>query len=245
MRRIGNACIVESIVSDKPLIEKFLKDIPVFKRISEKYIEQIVHDIKIVHCKKEGPVFHQSDKTMDLYIVLEGTVKASLIDDDGKELILATFKQGEFFGEMSLLDGIPRSATVIAEEDATLGVLKRETFLTAIKQNPMIALDLIAILVKKLRETDALVESLIFFDVDDRLIRLLLEIAKVQGEKVENGFYKIRKLTHKELAARIGSSRVAISKTMKNLNIRKKVVEENGYFLIHPDVEALLSKRHH
>ncbi len=244
MRSSDNDCIIQSIDGNKALIEKFLGGIPIFKRISEKYIDQIVHDMKIVQCKKEGPVFHQSDKTMDLYIVLEGKVKASLIDYDGKELILATFKQGEFFGEMSMLDGIPRSATVIAEEDATLGVLKRETFLMAIKQNPMIAIDLIALLVKKLRETDALVESLTFFDVDDRLIRLLLEIAKVQGEKVENGYYKIRKLTHKELAARIGSSRVALSKAMKNLNIRKKVVEENGYLLIHPDIEDLLSKTH-
>jgi len=228
------------ISSDKLLIEKFVSNIPVFKRITEKYLEQIVHDIKIVHCKKAGTVFHQSDETTDLYIILEGRVRASLIDDEGQEVILATFNQGEFFGEMSLLDGVPRSATVIAEEDTTLGVLKRESFLLAIKQNPMIAIDLLAIMVKKLRNTDALVESLVFFDVDERLIRLLLEIAKVEGEKDRSGFYKIRKLTHNELAARIGSSRVSISKAMKILTIRKKVVEENGYFLIHPDVEDML-----
>lgn len=228
------------INDDKLLIEKFVSNLPVFKRMSEKYLDQIVHDIKIVRCKKAETVFHQSDETMDLHIILEGKVRASLIDENGHEVILATFNQGDFFGEMSLLDGISRSATVTAEEDTTLGVLKRESFLMAIKQNPMIAIDLLAILVKKLRKTDALVESLVFFDVDERLVRLLLEIVKVEGEKDRKGFYKIRRRSHQELAARIGSSRVAISKAMKILAIRKKVVEENGYLLIHPDVEDML-----
>ncbi len=217
------------------LIEKLLRNIPVFKSISETHIKQIARDVKTVRYKKGGTVFYQSDESMDLYIVLDGKLRASLFDEEGDELVLATFNKGDFFGEMSLLDGVARSATVTAEEDSSLGILKRESFLQAIKQNPMIAIDLLAIVVKRLRKTDSMVESLVFFDVEERLVNLLLQIAKVQGERDSGGFYKVRKLTQKDLAARIGASREAISKALKILAIRKMVVEEEGFFLIEPD----------
>jgi CRP/FNR family cyclic AMP-dependent transcriptional regulator len=222
--------------NDNSLIEKFLRNLPIFKSISPKYLMQIAGDFKTIYCKKGATVFYQSDETMDLYIVLDGRVRASLFDENGNELILAIFNQGDCFGEMSLLDGVARSATVTAEEDSLLGVLKRESFLQAIKQNPMIAIDLLAIVVKRLRKTDAMVESLVFFDVDERLVQLLLQIAKAQGEKDRNGFYKVRKLTQKDLAARIGASREAISKALKILALGKKVVEKDGYFTISPDI---------
>ncbi|MBF0507186.1 MAG: Crp/Fnr family transcriptional regulator [Nitrospirae bacterium] len=220
------------------LIEKLLRNIPIFRSISETYIQQIARDVRTVHYKKGGTVFYQSDESMDLYIVLDGKLRASLFDEEGDELVLATFNKGDFFGEMSLLDGVARSATLTAEEDSALGILKRESFLQAIKQNPMIAIDLLAIVVKRLRKTDSMVESLVFFDVDERLVRLLLQIAKMQGERDSRGFYKVRKLTQKDLAARIGASREAISKALKILAIRKMVVEEDGFFLIKPDEEA-------
>jgi len=217
------------------LIEKFLQNIPIFHCLSDPYTKQLAQSVKTVHCRKGETIFYQSDETVDLYIVLNGKVRASLFDEEGNELILATFSQGDFFGEMSLLDSVARSATVTAEEDSSLGILKRESFLRAIKQNPMIAIDLLAVVVKRLRKTNSMVESLVFFDVEERLVRLMLQIAESQGEKIRGGYYRIKKITQKELAARVGASREAVSKAMKILAIREKVVEENGYFLIKPD----------
>ncbi len=214
------------------LIENFLRDIPIFKGISENDIKRIARNVKTVRYKKAETIFHQGDETMELYIVLNGRLRASLFDENGNEVILATFRKGEFSGEMSLFDGYPRSATITAEEDSELGILKRESLLEAICQNPLIAIHILSTVIRRLRETDAMVESMAFHAVDERLMKLLTQIAKTEGENAGSGFYRIKKLTQKDLASRIGSSREAVSKAMQLLSRSKKVVEQEGYFII-------------
>jgi CRP/FNR family transcriptional regulator/CRP/FNR family cyclic AMP-dependent transcriptional regulator len=220
------------------LIERLLKELPVFKSLSGNYLSQLAKDFIVFQVKKGETVFYQSDSSTDLYIVLEGAVRASLLNQEGQELVLAAFDKGDFFGEMSLLDGKPRSATMIAAEDSILGMLKREKFLSAVKNDPMIAIDLISALVQRLRMADGMIESLAFLDVSQRLMELLLQTAKAEGGKDKEGFFRIKKLTHKELAARIGASREAISKVIKVLAFRDMVREDGDYFLISPDAET-------
>ncbi|MDI6744333.1 MAG: Crp/Fnr family transcriptional regulator [Thermodesulfovibrionales bacterium] len=219
------------------LIEKFLRELPVFKSLSDNYLSRIAKDFIVFQVKKGETVFYQSDSSTDLYIVLEGAVRASLLNQEGQELVLAAFDKGNFFGEMSLLDGKPRSATIIAVEDSALGMLKRERFLSAVKDDPMIAIDLLSALVQRLRMADGMIESLAFLDVNQRLVKLFLSIAAAEGEKDKSGFFRIKKLTHKELAARTGASREAISKVIKALAFRDVVREDGDYFLISPDAE--------
>ena len=220
------------------LIERLLKELPVFKSLSDNYLSRIAKDFIVFQVKKGETVFYQSDSSTDLYIVLDGAVRASLLNQEGQELVLATFDKGDFFGEMSLLDGKPRSATMIAVEDSALGMLKREKFLTAVKNDPMIAIDLLSAVVQRLRMADGMIESLAFLDVSQRLMKLLLQTAKAEGGKDKSGFFRIKKLTHKELAARTGASREAISKVIKVLAFRDVVREDGDYFLISPDAET-------
>ncbi|PIP69445.1 MAG: hypothetical protein COW90_10595, partial [Nitrospirae bacterium CG22_combo_CG10-13_8_21_14_all_44_11] len=173
----------------RALIERFLKEIPVFKSLPDNYLSRFARDFIVLQAKKGETVFYQSDSSADLYIVLEGAVRASLLNQEGHELVLAAFDKGDFFGEMSLLDGKPRSATMIAAEDSILGMLKRERFLSAVKDDPMIAIDLLSALVQRLRMADDMIESLAFLDVSQRLMKLLLQIAKAEGEKDTSGFF--------------------------------------------------------
>lgn len=220
------------------LIERLLKGLPVFKSLSDNYLSRLARDFIVFQIKKDETVFYQSDSSTDLYIVLEGAVRASLLNQEGQELVLAAFDKGDFFGEMSLLDGNPRSATMIAMEDSVLGMLKREKFLSVVKNDPMIAIDLLSALVQRLRMADSMIESLAFLDVNQRLVKLFLSIAAAEGEKDKSGFFRIRKLTHKELAARTGASREAISKVIKVLAFRDVVREEGDCLLISPDAES-------
>ena len=219
--------------TDRQLISDFFRNLSFLRALSHDRSARLLRDFSLLKVKKEDVIFHQSDQSTDLYIVVDGAVRACLQNDEGQELVLATFSRGDFFGEMSLLDGRPRSATVLAAQDSALAVLKRERFLDSVKNDPMIAIELLSALVQRLRMTDEMVESIAFLDVSQRLLRLFHQLA--EGEGGSRRVLRVRKLTHRELAARTGASREAVSKAMKVLCFRKRIRVGDGCFLIFPD----------
>jgi len=223
-------------MSDSEVI-KILKEMPIFQNLSDEHLLLISKGFSINKVKEGKFIFYQSEESTDLYIILDGAVKACLLDPDGKELILNIFKKGDFFGELSLLDGKPRSATIIALKDSVVGILKREQFLTLLKNNPMIAISLLSALVERIRMTDEMLGAMAFLDVSKRIIKFLLNVAEKEGEKTENRFIKIKKITHRELASCTGASREAVTKALKVLKFRGILTEENGFFYILPDID--------
>jgi len=219
---------------DRELIIKFLKKIPVFGSFSDSNLNMVIEDFKVVSVNQGEDIVFQADEGTDLFIVLKGKVKVSLTGRDGNEFVLTSFKAGDFFGEMSLIDGKSRSANVVAEEETFLGILKRDKFIHTMKKEPVIAIDLLTALVKRLRKADDMIETLAFLDVNDRLIKFLLQSAKSEENRDENGVYRTKKRTHMELATNIGSSRESVSKAMKVLAHKELVNEKDGYFMIAP-----------
>lgn len=216
---------------------KILKEMPIFQNLSDEHLSLISEGFKIHRVKKGRIIFYQSDESTDLYIILDGAVKACLLDPDGKELILNLFKKGDFFGELSLLDGRPRSATIIATENSIIGVLKREHFLRLLKNNPMIAISILSALVERIRMTDEMLGAMAFLDVRRRIVKILLNIAEKEGEKTKDGLIKIRRITHRELASLTGASREAVTKAMKVLKFKDILKEQEGFFFIKPHVD--------
>ncbi|HXY62216.1 MAG TPA: Crp/Fnr family transcriptional regulator, partial [Nitrospirota bacterium] len=151
------------------------------------------------------------------------------------------FEKGAFFGELSLLDGKGRSATIVVEKEAELSILKKEVFFDILYKDPRITVELMATLVDRLRKADEMIESLAFLEVGERLIKSLLEHSTpVDGLPSPGGYLKAGKLTHKELAARIGSSREAVSKCLKVLMAKAIVKEADDNMLIaHNALERL------
>jgi CRP-like cAMP-binding protein len=217
---------------ERALIRKFLQRLPIFKNLSDDNLEQIIDDFSPVTFSRGDSIFYQTDESTDLYIILNGSVRACLQNEEGQELVLTHFREGDFFGEMSLLDGRPRSASMITQEETTLAVLKRNKFLNTLKTEPMIAIDMLSALVQRLRKADEMIESLAFLDVKERLVKYLLEIATSEGETGEDGTIKVKKLTHKELASRTGASREAITKVLKVLIFNKVIKDDGSYFHI-------------
>ena len=144
---------------DKLLVEKFLRKVPVFRKFSDNYLDQIAGEFSTIRFKKGEEIVFRADESTDLYIVLKGDVRVSLLSRDGNELILTHLREGDFFGEMSLIDGKSRSANVVAENDTSLGMLKREKFISTMKQEPQIAFDLLSALVERLRKADDMIET--------------------------------------------------------------------------------------
>jgi CRP-like cAMP-binding protein len=213
------------------MLTSYLKNIPLFKHLKDSQLKEIAARCKNARFRKGDVIFHRTDLSTDLYIVNAGKLKAVLADDEGDEIVLAQFEKGAFFGEMSLLDGKGRSATIVADSDAELAVLTKDVFLDLLTRDPKMAIELLEMLANRLRKADDMIESLAFLEVGERLIRTLLESAASE-QPTSSGFLRAGKLTHKELAARIGSSREAVSKCMKLLMTKGIVKEADGFLLI-------------
>ncbi|MBI5640461.1 MAG: Crp/Fnr family transcriptional regulator [Nitrospirae bacterium] len=223
---------------ERELVEKFINGVILFRGITEKYLKQLVDDFSILQAAKNEVIIVQEDTSTDLYIILRGKVKVTLLSEEGEEYILTDLYAGDCFGEMSLIDGKPRCATVVAVEVSTFAVLKRERLIEALKRDPILALDLLSTLVQKLRKATEREEGLAFLDIRERLLKLFGELIREEGKKEEAGFFRIAKRTQKELAIRIGASREGTSQVLRSLVSEKLIMEKDTFFLIAPSVHT-------
>ncbi len=189
-----------------------LQRVPLFSQLSAVELQRVVDVARERAYPRNSVILFEDDPGDALFVVATGQVKVVLIGEDGREVILSVMGPGEFFGEMSLLDDEPRSAHVIAMEDSSLAVLRREDFEGILTTTPQIALALLRELSRRLRRADEKVGSLVLLDVQGRVARLLLDMA---GE--EGGDRITRRLTHHTIAQMIGSSRETVSRTMRDL----------------------------
>lgn len=224
------------------MLIQYLKQIPLFSQFKDSQLKEIAERCTKARFKKGETIFHRTDMSTELYIVNSGSLKAILVDEEGDEIVLARFEQGAFFGELSLLDGKGRSATIVADTDSELSVLTRDTFLQLMTREPKIAIGLMTTLVERLRKADEMIESLAFQEVGERLVRTLVDSAR-RDNSAGRGYLKLDRLTHKEMAARIGSSREAVSKCMKVLTTNGIVKEAGSSLLIAENALELLKNR--
>jgi CRP/FNR family transcriptional regulator, cyclic AMP receptor protein len=158
-------------------------------------------------------VVSEGDDTHSLYLILDGKVKVFTSEEDGREALLCTQGPGEYFGEMSLFDDAPRSASVMTLERTKLAMLAREDLLRCLQSHPGIALALIGELVGRVRRLTEQVKALALLDVYGRLTRLLEAAAESRdGERVIEP-----RPTHQELASRIGASREMVTRILGDL----------------------------
>ncbi|MGA2384536.1 MAG: Crp/Fnr family transcriptional regulator [Gemmatimonadales bacterium] len=189
-----------------------LKKVPLFSDLSEVELARFAEVTREREYPKNSVILFEDDPGDALYIVSAGQVKVVLIGEDGREVILSVLGDGDFFGEMALIDDEPRSAHVIAMRDSQLLVLRRDDFQAQLVAQPKIGLKLLRVLVQRLRRADEKIGGLVLLDVNGRVSRLLLDLAD------EGGGPKItRRLTHHTIAQMIGSSRETVSRAMREL----------------------------
>ena len=206
----------------------YLKQVYIFAGLSDEEARELMAVARRRTFRAGEVIFHRDDPGQVLYIIKEGKVKICLISPDGQEISLVVFGKGEYFGELSLLDGLPRSADAIALEKVECYSLQRSDFHNAIMKNPRISIQVLEVLSKRLRNTDQQVEDLIFLDVYGRVAKKLLELAETHGTKVDDGTRIEVRLTQQELASMVGASRESVNKVM-------------GYFM---DKQFISTDRH-
>ncbi len=181
----------------------------------------------------EGAIIVSQEGPGDSLFVLErGKAKVVLHGGSGREVILTIFKSpGDFFGEMSLLDDQPRSATVIAAERSRLRVLSRADFQAHIAGHPRTALRVLTELSRRLRRADAVIGNLALLDVYGRLAGKLRELAVAEGEETEEGIVVKQRPTQAEIAAMIGTTRETVSRALSEFS-RRGYVSTSGKRLL-------------
>lgn len=188
----------------------FLVTVPLFSGIDRADLGRFAELTREKSYPKGSVIVFEDDPGDSLFVVREGRVKVVLVAEDGREVILGMLGIGEHFGELSLIDDQPRSAHVIAMEDATLLVLRREDFRRRVEQSPSVAWALLVELSRRLRAADGKIGGLVLLDVPGRIARLLLDF----GEGQPGGLIE-KPLTHQTIANMIGASRETVSRTMR------------------------------
>jgi len=219
-----------------------LKQIPLFEAFQPADRNQLASLLRLRLIVKGNTLFRKGDEGTALYIILQGCIKISISGKAGEEVALAILGRGDFFGEMALLDGMPRSADAVALEDSHLYVLNRKDFLSFLIQNEAAVQAILFALSLRLRRTDDLLQEVCFLNLSVRLARRLLELAK-KGETGDGGHsYEVR-LSHKELSGLFGVTRESISKELRVLRSRGIVSTMRNRILIH-DIDALKQRSH-
>ncbi len=178
-------------------------------------------------------VVGQDDPGEALYVLVSGKVKVALYGESGREIILSLFRTpGDFFGEMSLLDDQPRSATVIALERSTLLSLSRADFRTHLKAYPRTALEVLAELSRRLRRADEVIGNLALLDVYGRVARWLRQQADSDGEETSEGVVIRQRPTQQQIAGMIGTSRETVSRTLSELTRRGHIAVSGRRILL-------------
>lgn len=195
-----------------------LRSVPLFKGLSPKQLESIHAVSQTKEFAKETLLFREGDCGDSLYLVLSGRVKALLMAEDGREVILAFLGPGEIVGEMALFNPEERrSATVVTAEPSSLLILSGRQIMEVILQNPLIALSILRTLTARLRDTSSRIANLIFLDTFSRVGNYLLKMAEQDGRRLADGSYLVNRPPHHEIADYIGSSRETVSRALKEL----------------------------
>jgi len=192
-----------------------LAAVPLFSGLDEPAIARVARGLRRRRFRRGETIFHLGDPGDALFIVAGGIVKITLPSEAGDEAILATLQAGDFFGELALLDGAPRSATAIALEPTETLVLPRERFRELIAEEPAIRDALLAALARELRRLTIHVEELHFLDIAGRLAANLARLADEQGVRLADGAIRLAApLTQSDLASMVGCTRQSVNKLL-------------------------------
>ena len=210
------------------LTNKLLLNVPIFSNLEENQISFIASKMSNKIYSKSDIILMEDEVGDTFFIILEGSVKVTRDSEDGREVILAVLSSGNFFGEISLLDGKTRSANAIALERTSLMILKRNDFLKLIEEIPQISISLLSELAKRIRKTDEQVENLAFSDAEKRIGISILSISEQIGV-IKNGLVKIPKLPfHQDIANMAGTSRETVSRMLKLLETKKLITRNSN-----------------
>jgi len=192
-----------------------LADTSFFADFSEKAIARLENSSAVRKFKKNTHLLMIGDECHSTYVMINGTAHAYTDDADGNEFIVNSFHDGDCFGELGVLDGLPRTANVITATACECLVIPKAELMHVIENEPGVAVSVINTLVGRIRNMTEDVSCLALMDVYGRLARVLA----AESHEREDGVTRTERITHQELSKKVGASREMISKILKDLKI--------------------------
>ena len=221
----------------------FLRHVPLFQHLSEDDRIRLAESIKLQRLKKGEILFNKGGAGDALYIIKKGKIKIFLSSHAGDEVLLAIFSEADFFGEMALLDGMPRSADAIAIEPTELLLLNRNDFISFLNHNSNAVQAVLQSLSQRLRRTDDLLEDTCFLQISERFAKKLVELATQHGRREGDMIFIDLSLTQKDMASMVGATRESINKELRALREKGLVSIQENMICIH-NLERLKRRAH-
>jgi CRP/FNR family transcriptional regulator/CRP/FNR family cyclic AMP-dependent transcriptional regulator len=213
--------------------------VPMFSGLSPDNIERLCNVMHVRSFSAGDDIVCQDDEdSQTFYIILTGHVHVAVITSEGKQTILATLKPGNFFGEMSLFDKEPRSASVIAAEPCEIAVLYRRDFFDILEHNPKIAIQVIKEMSKRLRHSDRHINTLSMMSVYGRVAEIITGLARDQGIHKDGLTIIPVRPTHQVIADMAATSRETVTRILSQLQ-KKHYIAIHGKSLVILDEKKL------
>ena len=215
---------------------EFLSYVPIFSELPEDTLQKIERIGTRKIYDKNDVILMEEEAGNALFVIISGKVKVARTSTDGREVILTILSESDFFGEIAILDGLNRSATVVSIDESELFLIQRNDFLNLLREYPEIAISLLQEMTKRLRAADMKIKALSLKDAEGKVATVILQLADDIG-KIKQGRVEIDKLPlQQDLANMAGTSRETISRTFHSFT-KKKLIEVDGNKLIILDYE--------
>lgn len=191
----------------------YLGESPLFACLSAQDRLALAGKMRPRHFARDEVIFHNDDPAGQVFLITSGTVKVSIPDEQGREVVVALERGGDVFGELALFDDGPRSATVTAITETHTLALARHEFIGTLERNPDAMRRMLALLVKTVRRSTGHVEDLVFLDLPGRVAKCLIDLADASGtDQID--------MTQEDLAGFVGATRVSVNRVLADLEKR-------------------------
>lgn len=215
----------------------YLKKVPIFAGLTQFDLDKLASLVTVQHYAKDNLILLEEDMGRVLFIIGKGKVKISQINDDGREVILSILSAGDIFGEMALLDGSSRSASVTSLIDSELMILRRGDFLNLLEEYPKVSINLLRELARRLRKSDSQIKSLSLKDATGKVAYVILRLAEEIGIEKENSIVINGLPMQQDIANMAGTSRETVSRVFSKLQQNGLIIKKGSKLTI-TDIDA-------
>lgn len=212
-----------------------LQQVELFQGLSAEELEALAASSNTRSFPKNTVVIHENDPADSLFIIESGKVKVYCSDKNGKEFIMNTQSEGDYFGELALLDDSSRSASVRTVEKSSFCIVHKDDFNRVLQDHPNMSRKLIQNLAARVRKLTADVKSLALQDVYGRVANVLTDLAEERGD---GSLFIPEKLTQQDIADRVGASREMVARILKDLAIGEYIRFEGRHIVINNRLPA-------